>query len=125
MKSLQCLLIALLLAAVQSGIAKPMEKLSRSPDGKLACSSIKSCDLEEAPVLKLPFRFSQLLCRAARRGRRAGSTGPVRRVTDPFRQGFWKFFDGTVTGRLFKTTAVKITAVDGGRRATGSCTENR
>jgi hypothetical protein len=58
------------------------------------------------------------MSRAARRARRAGSTGPVRRVADPFRQRFWRFFDGTVTGRLFKTTAVKITAVNGGRRAT-------
>ncbi|KAJ6537096.1 hypothetical protein B0H19DRAFT_1079473 [Mycena capillaripes] len=62
---------------------------------------------------------------AARRARRAGSTGPVRRVADPFRQGFWKFFDGTVTGRLLKTTAVEITAVDGGRRAMDFCTANR
>ncbi|KAJ6620463.1 hypothetical protein B0H10DRAFT_1946018 [Mycena sp. CBHHK59/15] len=63
--------------------------------------------------------------RAARRARRAGSTGPVQRVADPFRQGFWKFLDGTATGRLFKTTAVEITAVDGGRRATDFCTANR
>ncbi|KAF8137751.1 hypothetical protein K438DRAFT_1786397 [Mycena galopus ATCC 62051] len=63
--------------------------------------------------------FRQL---AARRARCAGSTGPVRRVADPFRQRFWEFFDGTVTGRLFKTTAVEITAVDGGRRATDLCT---
>ncbi|KAJ6555884.1 hypothetical protein B0H19DRAFT_1071035 [Mycena capillaripes] len=62
---------------------------------------------------------------AARRARRAGSTGPVRRVADPFRQGFWKFFDGTVTGRLFKVTAVGITAVDGGSTGDGFWHSNR
>ncbi|KAJ7483270.1 hypothetical protein FB451DRAFT_1169882 [Mycena latifolia] len=38
--------------------------------------------------------------RAARRPRRAGLTGPVRRVAVPFRRGFQIFFNGTATGRI-------------------------
>ncbi|KAJ6615686.1 hypothetical protein B0H10DRAFT_1949701 [Mycena sp. CBHHK59/15] len=53
--------------------------------------------------------------RAARRARRAGSTGPVRRVADPFRRGFQIFFDGTATGRLYKPTAGETTAGNGQR----------
>jgi hypothetical protein len=65
------------------------------------------------PFLAPTFLASNLRPRAVRRARRAGSTGSVRRVTDPFRQGLWNFFDGTATGRFFDSTAVEITAVDG------------
>ncbi|KAJ7604006.1 hypothetical protein B0H17DRAFT_1222314 [Mycena rosella] len=40
------------------------------------------------------------LARAARRARRAGLTGPVRRVAVPVRRGFQNFFYGTATGRI-------------------------
>ncbi|KAF8142818.1 hypothetical protein K438DRAFT_1768886 [Mycena galopus ATCC 62051] len=69
--------------------------------------------LNVASIVAYSRRKFKVEIRAARRARRAGSTGPVRRVADPFCQRFWEFFDGTVTGRLFKTTAVEITAVDG------------
>ncbi|KAJ7909898.1 2OG-Fe(II) oxygenase superfamily-domain-containing protein [Mycena leptocephala] len=48
--------------------------------------------------------------RAVRRARRAGSSGSVRRLTDPFRQGLEILSDGTVTGRLEEPTAVEMTA---------------
>ncbi|KAJ7721601.1 hypothetical protein B0H16DRAFT_1473776 [Mycena metata] len=51
--------------------------------------------------------------RAARRARRAGSTGPVRRVAVPFRRALAKLSDGTATGRFSNTTAVEKTAVAG------------
>ncbi|KAJ6622031.1 hypothetical protein B0H10DRAFT_1944870 [Mycena sp. CBHHK59/15] len=49
--------------------------------------------------------------RAVRRARRAGSTGSVRRVADPFRRAPEIFFDGTATGRFERATAVEMTAV--------------
>ncbi|KAJ6615301.1 hypothetical protein B0H10DRAFT_1950008 [Mycena sp. CBHHK59/15] len=51
------------------------------------------------------------IARAVRRARRAGSTGSVRRVADPFRQAPEIFFDGTATGRFERATAVEMTAV--------------
>ncbi|KAJ6563523.1 hypothetical protein B0H10DRAFT_1966072 [Mycena sp. CBHHK59/15] len=60
-------------------------------------------------------KWVRLIFRAARRARRAGSTGPVRRVADPFRRGFQIFFDGTATGRLYKPTAGETTAGNGQR----------
>ncbi|KAF8186491.1 hypothetical protein K438DRAFT_1765262 [Mycena galopus ATCC 62051] len=42
------------------------------------------------------FHFAK----AVRRARRDGSTGSVRRVAYPFCRGFWKIFDGMVTGRF-------------------------
>ncbi|KAJ7693165.1 hypothetical protein B0H17DRAFT_1132636 [Mycena rosella] len=57
--------------------------------------------------------------RAARRARRAGSTGPVRRVAGPSHRDPRILFDGTVTGRISETTAVKTTAVDGQRWVDG------
>ena len=35
-----------------------------------------------------------------RRARHDGSTGSVQQVADPFCRGFWKDFDGMVTGRF-------------------------
>jgi hypothetical protein len=58
--------------------------------------------------------------RAVRRTRRAGLTGSVRRVADPFRRGFEKEFDGTATGQISQLTAVEMTAVDGRPTVTGS-----
>ncbi|KAJ7633689.1 hypothetical protein B0H17DRAFT_1149924 [Mycena rosella] len=46
------------------------------------------------------------LVKAVRRARRAGSTGSVRRVADPFRRGFAKNFNGTATGRISQSMAV-------------------
>jgi hypothetical protein len=58
--------------------------------------------------------------RAARRPRRADSTGPARRVADPFRGGLGNIFNGTATGRFGDPTAVETTAVTARRAATGS-----
>jgi hypothetical protein len=56
-----------------------------------------------------------LRSRTVRCTRRAGLTGSMRRVADPFRRGFEKEFDGTVTGQISQ-----LTAVDGRPTATGS-----
>ncbi|KAJ7312365.1 hypothetical protein DFH08DRAFT_822107 [Mycena albidolilacea] len=61
-------------------------------------------------------------CMAVRRARRAGLTGSVRRVADPFRRGLGEIFNGTVTGRIAAPTAVEITAVD--RHFTGDGSED-
>ncbi|KAJ7248700.1 hypothetical protein C8J57DRAFT_1240118 [Mycena rebaudengoi] len=53
--------------------------------------------------------------RAVRRARRAGSTGSVRRVADPFRRAPEIFFDGTATGRFERVTAVTATGRHDGK----------
>lgn len=54
-----------------------------------------------------------------RRTRRAGFTGSVRRVADPFRRALKQLFDGTATGRFDEVTAVEMTAVTARRTTTG------
>ncbi|KAJ7750797.1 hypothetical protein B0H16DRAFT_1724316 [Mycena metata] len=49
---------------------------------------------------RVVYDVGGLFDRAARRARRAGSTGPVRRVAVPFRWALAKFSDGTATGRF-------------------------
>jgi hypothetical protein len=53
-----------------------------------------------------------------RRARRAGWTGSVQRVTDPFRQGLDTFCNGTATGWIEEPTAGEITAVTARRETT-------
>ncbi|KAJ7258488.1 hypothetical protein C8J57DRAFT_1234094 [Mycena rebaudengoi] len=60
-----------------------------------------------------------MIIRAVRRARRAGLTGSVRRVADPFRRGIEIFFNGTATGPFGEPTAVTARRVGAGRIAFG------
>jgi hypothetical protein len=74
------------------------------------------CPNNDRPLIVVEY----VLDRAVRRTRRAGLTGSVRRIADPFRRGFEKKFDGTATGRISQSTAVEMTAADRQPTVTGS-----
>ncbi|KAJ7205854.1 hypothetical protein B0H12DRAFT_1080251 [Mycena haematopus] len=90
------------------------------PIQRYISSSSMAGRLSTWPVMRdsiVDFKGPQ---RAARRVRRAGSTGPVRRVADPFRQALEQLFDGTATERICESTAGEMTAVDGATAGVGS-----